>query len=76
MLAIEEQTEGSICFRFIYTRSRGFAISIQTFVGVNIWICVLDYLNKTQDSRSFGAAPPCQDLMKNACKHNIKILEK
>ena len=45
--------------------------------GVNIWICVLDYLNKTQDSRSFGAKPPCQDLMKNTnCKHNIKILEK
>ena len=34
------------------------------FVGVYIWICVLDYLNKTQDSRSFGAKPPCQDLMK------------
>ena len=33
-------------------------------VGVYIWICVLDYLNKTQDSRSFGAKPPCQDLMK------------
>ena len=34
------------------------------FVGVYIWICVLDYLNKTQDSRSFGAKPPCQDLIK------------
>ena len=33
-------------------------------VGVYIWICVLDYLNETQDSRSFGAKPPCQDLMK------------
>ena len=32
-------------------------------VGVNIWICVLDYLNKTQDSRSFGAKPPCQDFI-------------
>ena len=44
------------------------------FVGVYIWICVLDYLNKTQVSRPFGAKPPCQDLMKNAnCKHNINI---
>ena len=33
---------------------------------------ILDYSNKTQVSRSFGAKPPCQDLMKNAnCKHNI-----
>ena len=30
-------------------------------VGFYIWICVLDYLNKTQTSRSFGAKPPCQD---------------
>ena len=30
--------------------------------------------NKAQVSRSFGAKPPCQDLMKNAnCKHNINI---
>ena len=36
----------------------------ENIVGVYIWICVLDYLNKTQDSRSFGAKPPCQDLMK------------
>ena len=34
-------------------------------VRVYIWICVLDYLNKTQVSWSFGAKPPCQDLMKN-----------
>ena len=32
-------------------------------MGVYIWICVLDYLNKTQDSRSFGAKPPCQDFL-------------
>ena len=25
----------------------------QLIVGVNIWICVLDYLNKTQDSRPY-----------------------
>ena len=37
----------------------------QIIVGVYNWICVLDYLNKTQVSRSFGAKPPCQDLMKN-----------
>ena len=58
-------------------RSQHFLPLNNLFVGVNIWICVLDYLNKTQDSRSFGAKPPCQDLMKNTnCKHNIKILEK
>ena len=40
------------------------SIHSSIFVGVYIWICVSDYLNKTQDSRSFGAKPPCQDLMK------------
>ena len=39
-------------------------LAVGLIVGVYIWICVLDYLNKTQDSRSFGAKPPCQDLMK------------
>ena len=42
----------------------GSKVWLSFVVGVYIWICVLDYLNKTQDSRSFGAKPPCQDLMK------------